>query len=51
MSDTATCSHCRSDIPNPTDCWPDTSGGVLCQDCWELDVDEEWWDELMERIE
>lgn len=27
----------------PSDGWPDTNGGELCQMCWEADCSESWW--------
>lgn len=33
--------RCRCGQPH--DNWPDGKGGMLCQMCWELDCDAEWW--------
>lgn len=30
----------------PSEGWPGSKGGELCQDCWEAESSDAWWEEL-----
>lgn len=34
----------------PAENWPGSKGGELCQDCWEAECSESWW-EMMRLFE
>jgi hypothetical protein len=37
------CSRCSSRVPDPAERWPDSSNGILCQECWEYEASASWW--------
>lgn len=38
-----TCSRCGTDLSLEDMTWPGEGGGEVCQNCWEIECDEEWW--------
>jgi len=38
------CSLC----PEPSEGWPADDGGELCQEHWEKQCDDEWWEMMIE---
>jgi hypothetical protein len=38
-----TCNTCNNTIPDPAEQWPNGNGGTLCQECWEIEASQMWW--------
>ncbi len=43
------CTTCHEQLDPGDITWPGKGDGHLCQDCWEIESDREWW-EMVEAI-
>ena len=38
------CDKCGFEMDEWETGWPGREGGTICQDCWETESSEDWWD-------